>query len=53
MRLRVCKNKQHPSDVAAQDLPPLHMNPSSLVVSSIEVDATTTITAGDMMPSLT
>lgn len=51
MRLRVCKNKQNPVDVAAWDLPALTTTPSDLVVSSIEVEAPASVTAGDMFPS--
>lgn len=52
MRLRVCKNKQHPVDVAAQDLQPLTMNPSDLVVESIQVEPAAPVVAGDLLPSI-
>ena len=52
MQLRVCKNKQHPVEVAAQDLPPLTMNPSDLVVESIQIEPAAPIIAGDMLPAL-
>ena len=52
MRLRVCKNKQNPVAVAAWDLPALTMTPSDLVVSSIEVEAPASVTAGNMLPSV-
>lgn len=52
MRLRVCKNKQNPVEVAAVDLPPLTLTPSDLVVSSIEITAPTSVTAGNVLPQL-
>lgn len=52
MRLRVCKNKQSPIDVVAMDLPPLTLTPSALVVSSIEVEAVTSVVAGNMLPPI-
>lgn len=50
MRLRVCKNKHSPVDVAAMDLPPLTLTPSALVVSSIELETPTPVVAGTMLP---
>ena len=52
MRLAVCKNKQNPVHVAAWDLPALTMTPSDLVVSSIEVEAPASVTAGNVLPSI-
>ena len=52
MRLRVCKSKQNPVDVAAWDLPTLTMTPSDLVVSSLEVEAPASVVAGNLLPPL-
>lgn len=52
LRLRVCKNRQKPVDVAVWDLPVLPVTPSDMVVSSIEVAAPAPVIAGSLLPSL-
>ena len=52
LRLRVCKNRQKPVDVAVWDLPALTVTPSDMVVSSIEVEPPALVIAGNLLPSL-